>query len=69
MVAVLGLRGRGGYGALCLGCRPLGSFDDIDDLEDGIEVGGFRFGSSIVECRTRLEKPVFLLELARKSVG
>lgn len=70
VVAVLRLRGRGGFDALCLGCRFLGSFGDVDDdLKDSIEVEDVRFESLIVECRMRLAKPVFLLKLAGKSVG
>lgn len=38
MVAVLRLRGRGGFGALCLEYVFLGSFGDIDSVRDGTEV-------------------------------
>jgi hypothetical protein len=70
VVGVLRLWGRGGFDALCFGCRFLGSFGDVDDdLEDGTEVEDVRFGSLIVECRMRLAKPVSSLKLAGKSVG
>ena len=70
MVAVLRLRGRGGFDALGLECRFLGSFGDVDDdLEDGIEVEDVRFECLVVECRMRLAKPSYLLKLAGKSVG
>lgn len=69
VVAVLRLRGRGGFGALCLGCGFLGSFGRIDSVGDGIEVESVRFERLIVKCRMRLAKPGFLLKLAGKSVG
>jgi hypothetical protein len=70
VVAVLRLRGRGGFDALGLECRFLGSFGDVDDdLEDDIEVEDVRFECLVVECRMRLAKPSYLLKLAGKSVG
>lgn len=69
VVAVLRLRGRGGFGALCLGCGFLGSFCGVDSVGDGIEVGDVRFGRLNVECRMKMAKPAFLLKLAGKSVG
>ena len=69
VVAVLRLRGRGGFGALCLGCGFLGSVGGIDSVGDGIEVDSIQFERLIVKCKMRLEKSGFLLELAAKSVG
>lgn len=69
VVAVLKLRGRGGFAPLYFGCGFLGSFDDIDGVEDGIEAEDVRFGRLIVGCRVRLAKPGFLLKLAEESVG
>lgn len=69
VVAVLRLRGRGAFGALCLGCGFLGSFDGINSVGDGIEVESVRFERLIVKCKMRLAKPDFLLKLAGKSVG
>lgn len=67
-VVVLRLRGRGWFGALCLRCRFLGSFDSVDSVGDGVEVENICFEISILEKKMRLAKSVFLLGLAGKSV-